>query len=72
MRHANSLSGWNPSAQRRPIVEANLSALQRDAQSQARSVSERNVGAEHDSARAYPVRGERLELPQLRLVGDCR
>lgn len=72
MRHANSLAGWNPFAERRPIVETNLSAMQRDAQGQARSVSERDVGAEHDSARAYPVRGIGLELPQLRLVGDRR
>lgn len=72
MRHANSLAGWNPSAQCRPIMEANLSAVQRDAQSQARSLSERDIGTEHDGARAHPVRCQRLELPQLRLVGDCR
>lgn len=72
MRHANSLAGWNPSAQRRPIMEANLSALQRDAQGQARSVSQRDVRSEHNGARAYPVRRFGVELPQLRLVGDCR
>lgn len=72
MRHANSLAGWNPSTERGPIVEANLSAMQRDAQVQARSVLERDVGSKHDGARAHPVRRQRLELPQLRLVGDCR
>jgi hypothetical protein len=72
MAHDQTIRSRHPFAWDGEKLEANLSAVQRDAQGQARSVLERDLGTEHDSARAYPVRRQRLELPQLRLVGDCR
>jgi len=72
MRHANPLAGWNPPSRTRTVVEANLSAVQREPQEQARAVLECDGWTEHHVARTHPVQRRSLALPQLRLVGDRR
>lgn len=72
MNHAFTLRVWNPFARRGTELEADLSALQRDAQEQARPLFERDDRAAYDLAWIDPVWGLGLALPQLQLVGARR
>lgn len=70
--HGISLLVRHPLARRREIVEANLSALQRDAQEQARPVPLGDDRTAFHFQGIDTVGGLCVALPQLRLVGARR
>lgn len=72
MNYANSLASRHPFARGRSIMEANLPAMQRDTQEQARAVFERNVWSGVNGQGLASARRLGLELPQLRMGGDRR
>lgn len=72
MRHANPLASWHPCARPWPIVEADLPQVQRDAQEQARHLSQCNLRPSANLQGINPARRVSLVLPQLQLDGDRR
>ncbi|GIK48009.1 MAG: hypothetical protein BroJett013_07060 [Alphaproteobacteria bacterium] len=72
MRYVDTLGSRHPSARRGAELEANLSAMQRDAQEQARPLFERDDGAGAHFLGIDRGWGFCLEVPQLWLGGGGR
>lgn len=72
MPHEHTFRPRHPRARRVEIMEANMPALQRDAQEQARSMLERDFGTGCHFEGIDTGGGFSFSLPQLRMGGDRR